>query len=187
MCYIHVTRSSCKLMYLLIVTKEKKLCIRSSHCKKFVVFFSINWVSLQIPLYFILFHRFFSSILFNIVIHFVCRTNFEINRIQSNVETRKRKQLRQQCVTVLIITQTNDNISNEKFSSVNAKMCDGSISTMVSNQRRMRYCWIVYCTISFLFFFIQNISIVCFIGNHVGKCWVKILIIFLSVCFHCSQ
>lgn len=32
------------------------------------------------------------------------------------------------------------------------KMCDGSITTMVSNQNRIRYCWIVYCTNSFYIF-----------------------------------
>lgn len=35
-------------------------------------------------------------------------------------------------------------------------MCDGSITTMVSNQSRMSYCWIVYCTI-YLFFLEKNI------------------------------
>lgn len=32
-------------------------------------------------------------------------------------------------------------------------MCDGSITTMVSNQNRIRYCWIVYCTNLFYFIF----------------------------------
>lgn len=30
-------------------------------------------------------------------------------------------------------------------------MCDGSITTMLSNQSSLRYCWIVYCTICYHF------------------------------------